>query len=79
MIAHSRSLCPTVTEIMALTFVFNIDDLVSGQQQVSGLLHTEAVVLKNLAGEDDVLYNNDNIGVKQQFGNITTLDQDWFG
>lgn len=38
-----------------LTSVFHVDDLVSCQQQVSGLFHAEAIVLEDLAGEDNVL------------------------
>lgn len=41
--------------IRRLTSVLDVRDLVSCQQQVSGLLHSEAIVFEDLAREDDVL------------------------
>ncbi len=38
-----------------LTAVLDIADLMGGQKQVSGLLHSEAIVLEDLTREDDVL------------------------
>ena len=39
-----------------LTSVLDIAELVGGEQQVSGLLDAEAIVLEHLAREDDMLW-----------------------
>ena len=41
--------------MVILTFIFDIADLMSRKKQVSGLLHAEAIVLKDRAREDDML------------------------
>lgn len=40
----------------ALTSVFDIADLMGGEEEVPSLFHAESIVLQHLAGEDDVLY-----------------------
>ena len=52
-----------------LTFVLHIAELVSGEQQVPGLLDAEAIVLEHLAREDDMLYKHQKISCQLSIDN----------